>query len=100
VLFIAVRSNRDYFSVQFPLTDFITEKYSVYCAVRTESLNIIQVNFVLKGLKELDMIRNVFKSIRIVSNGGVSRCRGDLTSKQILPLCQYYRFSNRSQINV
>ena len=40
-----VRTNSDYFVMQLDLFVFITEMESVYCAVRTGSLNIIQVKF-------------------------------------------------------
>jgi hypothetical protein len=53
VLFLVFRSvftrNSDLHSIKWSL--FIIEMEYVYCAVRTESLNIIQVNFRLQALK-------------------------------------------------
>jgi hypothetical protein len=43
---------------------FITERKSVYCAVRAEALNKIQVNFVLKGLKKLGIIIHVLEWLK------------------------------------
>jgi hypothetical protein len=39
------RKIRAYLPMVHKLADFITEKKSVYCAIRTEFLNIIQMNF-------------------------------------------------------
>ena len=47
-----LRTNRDLFPTDSLLIDFMTGTKYVYCAVRTESLDIIQV------------IRNVFTFIR------------------------------------
>jgi hypothetical protein len=44
--------NDNYFPVQHKLTGFVTEKESVYCAVRTKPLYIIQVNTHIQRLKE------------------------------------------------
>ena len=39
------RTNRDYFLLQrHPTAFFVTETESVYCAVRAESVNTVQVN--------------------------------------------------------
>ena len=45
VFCVDLRTNSDYFPIQHKRLDFITETESVYCAVRTESLYRIQVNF-------------------------------------------------------
>ena len=50
VFCVDLRTNSHYFPIQHYLTGFITETECVYCAVRTESLNIIQVNLVFTGL--------------------------------------------------
>jgi hypothetical protein len=49
LFYIDLRINRDYFLIL--LTGFVTEMMGVYCAVRAELLNIIQVN--LNGLNLL-----------------------------------------------
>jgi len=42
---VDLKTNNDYFPIQNQLTGFIAENECVYCAVRTEYLDIIQVNF-------------------------------------------------------
>jgi hypothetical protein len=49
VFCVDLRTNSDYFPVQHRLV-FITETECVYCAVRTEYLNIIQLILVFKSL--------------------------------------------------
>ena len=49
VFCVDLRTNSDYFPIQQLLIGFITETESVYCAVRTGTLNETY-SFVLKGL--------------------------------------------------
>ena len=50
VFCVDLRTNSDYFPIQPSLTGFVKETECVYCAVRTGSLNIVQVDVILKGL--------------------------------------------------
>jgi len=43
VFCLDLRSNSDYFPTQYKMKGFIMAIECVYCAVRTESLNIIQL---------------------------------------------------------
>jgi hypothetical protein len=45
-----LRRNTGYFSKQHYVIGFIMETVHAYCAVRTESVNTIQVSFVFKVL--------------------------------------------------
>ena len=51
VLCMVLRTNNDYFPVQNRPTGFITMTECVYCAVRTESVTVIQIHLTLYRVK-------------------------------------------------
>jgi hypothetical protein len=53
MVFISLRTNSDYDPIQHEVF-FIALAHCAFCGVRTESLNIIVVTFVCKGLMECD----------------------------------------------
>ena len=54
MVFISLRTNSDYVLIQHELFFFISQAHCAFCGVRTESLHIIVVTFVCKGLMECD----------------------------------------------
>jgi hypothetical protein len=52
-IFTNLINNSDYFRIQYQSMVFTAEKGRVFCTVRTESLNIIQVGLRLCGLSVL-----------------------------------------------
>ena len=53
---MVLRPNSDYSPTQYQVTAYITEGKCVYCAVRTKSLNIVQVNLSLKTVKNISSV--------------------------------------------
>jgi hypothetical protein len=50
---VGLRSNSDYFCIHYYISGCVTHTLFVYCAVGTESLNVIRVNLSLKRISKL-----------------------------------------------
>jgi len=51
VFYVVLVTNSDYFKYSFNWLFLITELECVYCAVRTRTLNVIQVKFCLQSVE-------------------------------------------------
>jgi len=65
VFYVVLVTNIGYFIYSFNWRFLITELECVYCAVRTRTLNVIQVKFCLQSVESNGKISKVFNFLTV-----------------------------------